>query len=80
MGLINKREYLIKLQEVMEEAYPNTDYTRMSQYVLKAKVKEEMSSYVMKKYGEFNKDKLPSLIKESHSLLTECLEELGMRK
>lgn len=78
--LIDKRMYMCKLQEVMNEAYPDTDYRKMSQLALKSDVKVQMSSYVMEKYGEYYKDQLPALIKESHALLTECLNELGMVK
>ena len=78
--LIDKSAYLLKLQTVMDEVYPDVDYRRMSQHALKPKVKEIMSAYVMGKYGEYHSDKLPALIKESHSLLEECLNELGMTK
>lgn len=78
--LIDKGMYMIKLQEVMSEAYPNIDYRKMSMYVLKSKVREQMSAYVMKKYGEYYNDKIPTLLNESHILLEECLGELGMTK
>ena len=79
-NLIDKRAYLLKLQNVMDEVYPDVDYRRMSQYALKPKVREIMSGYVMGKYGDFHGDRLPELIKESHCLLEECLNELGMTK
>jgi hypothetical protein len=78
--LIDKKMYMIKLQEVMDEAYPDTDYRKMSRYALKPKVVEQMSSYVMGKYGEYYKDTLPALIKEGRLLLEECLDDLGMTK
>lgn len=79
-NLIDKREYLLKLQNVMDEVYPDVDYRRMSQYALKPKVREIMSGYVMEKYGEYHSNKLQELIKESHRLLEECLNEIGMTK
>ena len=78
--LIDKSAYLLKLQDVMDEVYPDVDYRRMSQYALNPKVKEIMSAYVIGKYGTYHSDNLPALLKESHSLLEECLNELGMTK
>ena len=78
--LIDKEHYLIKLQNVLDEVYQETDYRKISIRALSNKVKIQMSEYVMERYGEYHKDKLPQLIKESHDLLEECLLELGMNK
>ncbi|MGN0517143.1 MAG: hypothetical protein ACI4II_00285 [Acutalibacteraceae bacterium] len=79
--MINKKIYMEKLIEVLDETYPNTDYRKMSRYGITNKVDEQMSKYVVKTFGHScDGIQLKDLIIESKALFEECLEELGITK
>lgn len=79
--MIDKDMYTLMLKEVLSKhAEKNPGIWKMSQAIVESKVAEEMSDYVRARYGEFYKDSLTQLIKESHSLLKECLNDLGITR
>ena len=74
---INKEHYVEKLKEVLLNSFDSIDAAkRMYINSVEQRVAEEMSSYVMSRYGEYYSDSRIELIKENKRLLIECLEEI----
>lgn len=80
-NMIDRDTYILMLKEVLSKrAEKNPGICKMKQAIVESQVAEEMSNYVLARYGAFYKDSLPQLIKESHALLKECLNDLGITK
>ena len=76
--MINENRYIAHLKQVLEELYPNCDYTKAQLLTSNNKVRLAMDDFVMSNYGSYYKNQITQLVKEKNQLYEFVINKSGI--